>query len=224
MRILVCEDTKDLNRLIVKTLDKNGYVVDFCFDGESALDYAVGAEYDAIVLDIMMPKKDGYTVLKELRDSGNKTPVLFLTAKDTIEDRVKGLDLGADDYLIKPFDFEELLARIRVMTRRAAGVSSTTYILEDLEVNPQKRTVKRGGHDIPLISKEYALLEYMIRNQGIVLSIEQLENAIWNYEEGGSSNNIAVYISRLRKKIDANYKIKLFHTIRGVGYCLRREE
>ena len=223
MRILVVEDSQDLNLLIVKTLKKAGYSVDGCYDGEEAKLHLLGAEYDAILLDIMMPKLNGYDLLEQLREQGIDTPVLFLTAKDAISDRVKGLDLGADDYLVKPFDFEELLARIRVMTRKRSGSRSNIFTYEDLSVDTQKRTVTREGTEISLIPKEFTILEHLIRNQGMVISREQLENRIWNYEYSGSSNNIDVYMSRLRKKIDGDSEVKLIHTIRGVGWVLRKE-
>ena len=224
MRVLVVEDAKDMNRLIVKTLTRAGYSVDGCYNGEEALDFLAGAEYDAILLDVMMPKMDGYALLEKLRSQGMDTPVLFLTARDAISDRVKGLDLGADDYLVKPFDFEELLARIRAMTRKKAGKRSNVFTLGDLQVDAQSHTVTRGGQEINLLPKEFTILEYMIRNQGTVLSREQLENQIWSYERSGSSNNIDVYISKLRKKIDGDGQSRLLHTIRGVGWVLRTEE
>lgn len=224
LRVLVVEDARDMNRLIVKVLTKAGYSVDGCYDGGDALLHLVGAEYDAILLDVMLPKMDGYEVLRRLRDKGVDAPVLFLTARDTVADRVKGLDLGADDYLVKPFDFEELLARIRAMTRKRAGSRSNRLTLWDLTVDIQRHTVTRAGAEISLLPKEFTILEYMIRNQGIVLSREQLENQIWNYERSGSSNNIDVYISRLRKKIDGDSPVKLLHTVRGVGWVLRAEE
>ena len=224
MRILVVEDERDMNRLIVKMLTKAGYSVDGCFDGEEALDHLLGAEYDAILLDVMMPKLDGYSLLQRLRAQGSETPVLLLTARDAVEDRVKGLDLGADDYLVKPFDFDELLARIRAMTRKRAGSRSNRFTLGNLVVDVARRTAERGGAEISLLPKEFTILEYMIRNQGIVLSRERLENQIWNYEYAGSSNNIDGYMSRLRKKIDGGRDVKLLHTIRGVGWVLRMEE
>ena len=224
MRVLVVEDAKDMNRLIVKTLTRAGYSVDGCYNGEEALDFLAGAEYDAILLDVMMPKLDGYALLEKLRSQGMDTPVLFLTARDAISDRVKGLDLGADDYLVKPFDFEELLARIRAMTRKKSGKKSNVFTLGDLQVDAQSHTVTRGDKEINLLPKEFTILEYMIRNQGTVLSREQLENQIWNYERSGSSNNIDVYISKLRKKIDGEGQSRLLHTIRGVGWVLRMEE
>lgn len=223
MKILVVEDTRDMNLLIVKTLKKAGYSVDGCYNGEEARDYLLGAEYDAILLDVMMPKVDGYTLLTELRAKGVNTPVLFLTARDAVGDRVKGLDLGADDYLVKPFDFDELLARIRVMTRTQVGSRSNLFTLADLTVDIEQRTATRGGVAISLLPKEFTILEYMMRNQGAVLSRERLENQIWNYEYSGSSNNIDVYMSRLRRKIDGEGGVRLLHTVRGVGWVLREE-
>lgn len=223
MKILVAEDAKDMNYLIVKTLKKAGYSVDSCYDGEDALLCLKGAEYDAVLLDVMMPKMNGYDVLQEMRKTKMDTPVLFLTARDAVEDRVKGLDLGADDYLVKPFSFDELLARIRAMTRKRAGSRSNQFSIDDLVVDIERRTVLRAGTEISLLPKEFSILEYMIRNQGIVLSREQLENQIWNYEYSGNSNNIDVYMSKLRKKIDSGRDTRLIHTIRGVGWVLRAD-
>ena len=224
MRVLVVEDEKDMNRLIVKTLTKAGYNVDGCYNGEDAVLHLLGAAYDVILLDIMMPKMDDYALLRQMRGQGDDTPVLFLTAKDTVVDRVAGLDLGADDYLVKPFDFDELLARIRAITRKRSGTRKNQLQLADLIVDIQQRTAIRGGQEIHLLPKEFSILEYMIRNPGIVLSREQLENQIWNYAYSGSSNNIDVYMSRLRKKIDGDREKKLLHTVRGVGWVLREEK
>lgn len=224
MRILVVEDARDMNRLMVRTLSKAGYSVDGCFDGQEALEHLPGAEYDAIILDVMMPRLDGFSLLQKLREQGNEIPVLLLTARDAVEDRVKGLDLGADDYLVKPFAFDELLARIRAMTRKKSGNRSNLFTLADLTVDVERRTVTRGGKSIELLPKEFTILEHMIRNRGIVLSREQLEDRIWNYEYSGNSNNIDVYISKLRKKIDAGFDRRLLHTIRGVGWVLREEQ
>ena len=223
MRILVVEDTRDMNRLIVKALTKAGYSVDGCFDGEEALDYLAGAEYDGIVLDVMMPKMDGHQLLAKLRAQGSDIPVLFLTARDAVADRVAGLDLGADDYLVKPFAFEELLARIRAMTRKHAGSRTDTLAVGDLWLDTRGRTAARAGREIPLLPKEYAILEHLMRNPGVVVSREQLEDRIWNYEKSGSSNNIDGYMSRLRKKIDADVpdSQRLLHTVRGAGWVLR---
>lgn len=223
MKILVVEDEKDLNHIITKKLTLEGYNVDQCYDGEAALDFIGFAEYDAIILDIMMPKLNGLEVLKKMRASGNVTPVLFLTARDRISDRVKGLDEGADDYLVKPFDFEELLARLRVMIRRAAMSTTNRFEIADLAVDCKTRIVKRGDKVITLSAKEFSILEYMIRNKGIVLSREKIENNIWNLDYAGGSNVIDVYIRYLRKKIDEGYDKKLLHTVRGAGYVLREE-
>ena len=224
MRILVVEDERDLNLLIQKVLKKAGYTVDGCCDGEEAQLHLLGAEYDAILLDVMMPKKDGYTLVRELREQGADTPVLFLTARDSVSDRVKGLDLGADDYLIKPFDFDELLARIRAMTRKHAGQRTNRFTAGDLILDVEQRRVTRGGEEVQLLPKEYSILEYLLRNKGKVLSREQIEDRIWNYEYSGSSNNVDGYMSRLRKKLDGSREQKLIHTVKGVGWTVREPE
>lgn len=223
MRILVAEDERDMNRLITKTLEKEGYGVDSCHNGEEAIDYLSGAEYDAAVLDIMMPGKDGYEVLRWLRKSGSDLPILFLTARDSISDRVAGLDLGADDYLVKPFDFDELLARIRVMVRRKAGQKTSVMEIGNLRIDTAGHTVSRGGRSIELSSREYAILEYMAANRGRVLSRDQIENHIWNFDYSGGSNVVDVYISYLRKKIDGNEEEKLIHTVWGTGWVLKED-
>ena len=224
MRALVVEDERDLNRVIARKLKAEGYSVDSCFDGEEASDYIEMTPYDIIVMDIMMPKKNGYQVLQEMREKGNRSPVLFLTARDALEDRVKGLDLGADDYLVKPFHFEELMARIRVMIRRNHGGVSNRLTLADLSLDCDTHEVTRGGKKIALSAKEFSILEYMLQNKGIVLSREKLETHIWSYEYQGASNMIDVYIRYLRLKIDKDFEPKLIHTVRGVGYVLRDKE
>ncbi len=221
MRILVAEDQKDMNRLISRRLAEEQYSVDSCYNGQEVLDYLECAEYDAIVLDIMMPVMDGLQVLKKLRARENHVPVLLLTARDSVEDRVSGLDAGADDYLVKPFAFEELLARIRVMLRKPAAVQTTVSRVADLEVHMDTRQVFRQGKEIRLSGKEFSLLRYMVQNSGIVLSREKLEQHIWNYDYAGGSNVIDVYIRYLRKKIDDGYEKKLIHTVRGAGYVLK---
>ncbi len=221
MRLLVAEDERDLNRLLQKVLTKAGYTVDGCFDGEEAQLCLLGAEYDALVLDVMMPKKDGYTLVRELRAQGVDTPVLFLTARDSVADRVTGLDLGADDYLVKPFDFDELLARIRAITRKHVGQRTNTLTVADLTLDTARHQAARGGEEIPLLPKEFAILEYLMRHPGTVLSREQIEDRIWNYEYAGSSNNVDGYMSRLRKKIDGGREDKLLHTVRGMGWTIR---
>jgi len=223
MRLLVAEDEKDLNHIISKTLIAEGASVDSCYDGEEALEYIHGAKYDAIVLDITMPRRDGLSVVRTMREEGNMTPVLFLSARDSIQDRVTGLDSGADDYLVKPFSYEELLARIRVLTRKYTGNKTNIYTVGDLVVNTEARTAQRSGKDLRLSTKEYALLEYMIRNKGVVLSRESIENNIWNYDYAGGTNVVDVYISYLRKKIDSGHPDKLIHTVWGAGWVLKEE-
>ena len=224
MRILVVEDEKKLNELISSKLKLEHYSVDSCYDGTDALDYLRGAEYDAVVLDIMLPGMSGLDVLRHIRRKDDRTPVLLLTAKDSIEDRVKGLDTGADDYLVKPFAFDELMARIRVMIRRGSQSVSNVFTLADLAVDCDARTVTRGGIPITLSSKEFSVLEYMIRNAGTVLSRDKISRHIWNYDYEGGSNVVDVYIRYLRKKLDEGHTPKLIHTIRGAGYVLRVEE
>ena len=224
MRILIAEDEKDLNRIISSRLQAEQYSVDSCFDGEEALDYLARAEYDAVVLDIMMPVMDGLTVLKKMRQKNDSTPVILLTAKDSIEDRVKGLDAGANDYLVKPFAYEELSARIRVLLRKPAETPKTCYQVGDLEVHMDTHQVIRGGKEIRLSGKEFALLRYMVQNAGIVLSRDKLEQHLWNFDYAGGSNVIDVYIRYLRKKIDEGHETKLLHTVRGAGYVLKEEK
>lgn len=221
MRILVVEDERDMNRIISKKLKVEGYSVDSCYDGEEALLYMEGARYDGVILDIMMPKLNGIEVVKRMRQAGNHAPVIFLTARDSVSDRVAGLDMGANDYLVKPFSFEELMARIRAMTRRSAGVLTNILRLADLEVDCQAYQVRRAGNPIELSAKEFSILEYLIRNRGIVLSRETIESHIWNYDYEGGSNVVDVYIRYLRKKIDEGFEKKLIHTVRGVGYVLK---
>lgn len=223
MRILIAEDEKSLNRILVKQFTRAGYSVDSCFDGESVFDYLAGAGYDAIVLDVMMPKLSGFEVLEKMRKSGNDTPVIFLTAKSEIEDKVYGLDSGANDYLTKPFSFEELAARVRMITRKTTGNSTNIYTVGDLTVNLKSREVTRGGKNIELSSKEYAILECLVRNAGTVMSREKIENSVWNYDYAGGTNVIDVYIRYLRKKIDDDFEVKLIHTVRGAGYVLKTQ-
>ena len=226
MRILVVEDEKKINDIIVKTLKQEKYGVDSCFDGEEALDYIFSVEYDIILLDIMLPKKNGFQVLESMRKKGIKTPVLFLTARDQIEDRVKGLDLGADDYLVKPFAFEELLARIRVVLRKnsVSGEDSGNILkIANLTVDCNKHEVFRDDVSIKLSAKEFSILEYMMRNKGRVVSKEKIEEHVWDFDYEGGSNIVEVYIKFLRKKVDNDFSPKLIHTIRRVGYILKVE-
>lgn len=221
MRVLVVEDERDLQNVIKKRLQAEHYSVDACDNGLDALEYLSMANYDVVVLDIMIPGLDGLHVLKEMRVNHDDTPVLLLTAKDGIDDRVKGLDAGADDYVVKPFAFDELLARLRVLTRRKVGNPTNIFEIADLTVDCNAHTVTRGNKQINLSSKEFAMLEYLIRNKGIVLSREQIEQHTWDYDYEGASNIIDVYIRYLRKKIDHDFEPKLIHTVRGAGYVLR---
>ena len=224
MRILIAEDEKDLNQILKARLTAEHYSVDSCYNGQEALDYLASAEYDAAVLDIMMPAVDGLAVLKRMRQRNDSTPVILLTAKDSIEDRVQGLDAGANDYLVKPFAFEELLARIRVLLRRPTETPKTCYRIADLELHLDTMRVTRGGKEVKLSGKEFALLRYMVQNEGIVLSRDRLEEHLWNFDYAGGSNVIDVYIRYLRKKIDEGREPKLIHTVRGAGYVLKVEE
>lgn len=222
MRILIAEDEQDLNYIITQKLTADGYSVDSCYDGKEAIDILSYTDYDAVILDINMPKADGFEVLKSLRDSNKNTPVLFLTARDSVSDRVKGLDSGANDYLIKPFSFDELSARLRAITRVSFGKTTNILSIDDLVMDCSAHTVKRGNSEINLSSKEYALLEYLLHNQGIVLSREKIENHIWNFDYEGGTNVVDVYISYLRKKIDGGHSTKLIHTIRCKGYVIKK--
>ena len=221
MRILVVEDEKRLNRIISEALEDEGYSVDSCFNGLDALDYAGGADYDVIILDIMMPKMDGLEVVRRLRTGGNSTPVLFLTARDSVADRVTGLESGGDYYLVKPFDFQELMAVVRVMTRKYTGNRSNVYTIADLSLDATAKTVTRAGKNIELTAKEFSLLEYMLRNKGVVLSREMIENNLWNYDYEGGTNVVDVYVGYLRKKMDTGFDKKLIHTVWGAGWVLK---
>lgn len=223
MRLLVAEDERDMCRVICKRLKNAGYAVDFCYNGIDALHYIEMGEFDGIILDIMMPGKSGLEVIEIIRSQNNLTPVLLLTAKDSVEDRVRGLDAGATDYLIKPFAFEELLARIRAMTRNASGNPSNVYELADLTIDTKCRRVFRCGEEIVLSSKEYDILVYLMMNKGVVLSREKIENHVWNFDYSGGTNVVDVYIRYLRKKIDDPYEKKLIRTVRGFGYVLKED-
>lgn len=221
MRLLVAEDEKQLNRLITRTLEEAGCSVDSVFDGEAALDYLEAAEYDLAVLDIMMPKLDGVAVLRHYRNRGGKTPALFLTARDGIDDRVQGLDSGAADYIVKPFSFDELLARIRAVVRRSAARADNVLTEADLVLDLSSHRVTRSGREIELSSKEYQILEYLMLNKNQVLDREKVRSHIWSWDYDGQSNVVDVYISILRKKIDDGFEPKLIHTVRGSGYILQ---
>ena len=221
MRLLIVEDEKHLNKTLTERLTGTGYTVDSCFDGEDALYYIENTRYDGIILDVMMPGLNGFEVLKAMRERKILTPVLMLTAKDSDEDIIKGLDTGANDYLTKPFSFDILCARIRAMLRIKESVTASVLEIADLSVDTITRVVKRGDTVIELSSKEYSVLEYLMRNRGIIVSKEKIEENIWNYEYEGSSDVIKVYIHHLRKKIDDKFDKKLLHTIKNVGYVIK---
>ena len=225
MKLLVVEDEKSLNRIVSKRLENAGYTVISNFDGEEALQSIKEHKFDGIVMDIMMPKVSGLEVLKEMNQMGISVPVLLLTAKDTVEDRVIGLDMGAHDYLVKPFSFDELLARIRAMLRVHRGTNEEKEVLKiaDLELNRKSHTVTRAGNNIVLSAKEFDVLEYLLQHKGEVLTRDRIESDVWEINYCGLTNVIDVYIRYLRKKIDDDYELKLIHTVRGVGYVLREE-
>ena len=221
MRILVVEDEKHLNRIISEAVEDEGYSVDSCYNGVEALEYLACADYDVIILDIMMPKMNGLELVRRLRSEGNSTPVLFLTARDAVADRVEGLESGGDYYLTKPLDFQELMAVVRVMTRKYTGNRSNVYTIADLSLDSNTRIVTRAGKNIDLTAKEFSLLEYMIRNKGVVLSREMIENNLWNYDYEGGTNVVDVYVGYLRKKMDTGFSRKLIHTVWGTGWVLK---
>ena len=221
MRILVVEDEKHLNRIISEAVEDEGYSVDSCYNGLEALEYLECADYDVIILDIMMPKMNGLELVRRLRDRGDSTPVLFLTARDAVADRVEGLESGGDYYLTKPFDFQELMAVVRVMTRKYTGNRSNVYTVADLSLDSNTKTVTRAGKNIELTAKEFSLLEYMMRNKGVVLSREMIENNLWNYDYEGGTNVVDVYVGYLRKKMDTGFSRKLIHTVWGTGWVLK---
>lgn len=223
MRLLVVEDEKNLNKTITERLTKAGYSVDHCFDGETALYYIENTQYDGIILDVMMPKINGFEVLRSIREKKILTPVLMLTAKDSDEDVIMGLDKGANDYLAKPFSFDVLCARIRAMLRVKEHVIGSILEIADLSIDTTTKVVKRGNNIIKLYSKEYAVLEYLMRNKGIVVSKDKIVENIWNYEHEGAQDVIKVYIHNLRKKIDDNYDKKLLHTIKNIGYVIKED-
>jgi len=220
VRILLIEDDVRISNFIAKGLRENSYAVDSASDGEEALYQASINDYDVMILDVMIPKKDGFTVCDEIRKSGLKTPILMLTARDSIDDRITGLDSGADDYLVKPFDFKELLARLRALLRRNGDFRPPRIVVADLEIDTTARRVWRGGDEITLTGKEYALLEYLAREQNKVVGRAEIAEHVWDENFDAFSNLIEVYIKRLRTKIDDGHEARLIHTRRGAGYIL----
>jgi two-component system copper resistance phosphate regulon response regulator CusR len=222
MKILVVEDEPALNKIIAKRLKVENYAVDCAFNGQEALEYLAVTEYDGAIVDIMMPKLDGLSLVKKLRAEHNLLPVLFLTARDTTRDKVAGLDCGGDDYLVKPFEFEELLARLRALLRRQHAAGSNELTLGDLVVDIKCHTASRGGQELDLTAKEFKILEYLLQNAGTVLTRQQIQDHVWDFSYEGASNMIDVYINSLRKKLDKDFPEKLVHTMRGVGYVLKQ--
>ena len=223
MKILLAEDEVDLNNVVTRYLKKNGYTIDSVLDGEEALDYLEYGEYDLVILDIMMPKVDGFEVIKKLRNKGNHTSILMLTARDNADDKVKGLDLGADDYIVKPFDFNELLARIRAVVRRKYGNSSNKLVIGDLILDTSEKSVTRAGKQIELTGKEYEVLEYLMQSKNRILSREQIKEHVWDFDYEGDSNIIDVLIKNIRKKIDVEAGKQIIYTKRGLGYVIKED-
>lgn len=221
MHILLVEDERTIAAYLKSGLEEKGYAVDIASSGREALDWVKGGTFDSIVLDVMLPPPDGLAVCRELRALGNDTPILMLTALDTVDDRVVGLDAGADDYLVKPFALEELLARLRALHRRGADVSKSPVLnFADLSLDPRTLQVTRAGRVVDLTAKEYAVLECLLRASGSILTREVIANHVWSYDVAHESNVIDVYIRNLRRKLDDPHDLKLIHTVRGMGYRL----
>jgi DNA-binding response OmpR family regulator len=224
MRILVVEDEAKLARAIKKALELQKYAVDLAEDGQEALDVALSEAPDLILLDAMLPKKDGFRVCRELRQAGLHSPILMLTAKGQIQDKIAGLDAGADDYMVKPFSFEELFARIRALLRRLGQDKDPVLRVADLELNPQTLLVKRAGKNVTLSTKEFAILEYLLRHKNSVISREQLLDHVWNYDAEVLPSTVEVHIKHLRDKIDSQKQATLIETVRGFGYVIREKK
>jgi two-component system copper resistance phosphate regulon response regulator CusR len=220
MRILLVEDEPRLAHFIAKGLRERSYAVDLAEDGEVALYQAAINDYDLIILDVMLPKRDGFSICREWREGGLSTPILMLTARDDIDDRVRGLDSGADDYLVKPFAFQELLARLRALLRRHGDLRPTQLIIADLKLDPAAHTAERAGRRISLTAREYALLEYFVLHAGRLLGREEIAEHVWDENYEAASNVIDVYVRRLRRKVDEGFVVPLIHTRRGEGYLL----
>ena len=220
---MLAEDEPRVAGFIAKGLREQTYAVDVARDGEEAVYYAGVNQYDLVILDVMLPIKDGYAVCSELRGSGIRTPILMLTARDAVDDRVRGLDSGADDYLTKPFDFKELLARLRALSRRAAEIRPEVIRVGDLALNTANHAVTRSGKSVSLTAKEYALLEFLMLNQNRIVGREQIAQHVWDENFDPFSNIIDVYVRRLRTKIDVGFERPLLHTRRGEGYMLTAE-
>ncbi len=224
MRVLVVEDEPQIADFVARGLSENGYSVDIAYDGEEAIQWPSVADFDVIILDVMLPSVDGISVCSTLRESGVRTPILMLTARDAIEDRVAGLDSGADDYLVKPFAFAELLARVRALIRREPVLRGNVLRVQDLTMDTATRCVSRAGEGVELTAKEFALLEYLMRHPNQVLSRTVIAEHVWNYDFDNATNVIDVHVKNLRKKIDGPGGPKLIHTVRGAGYRISARE
>jgi len=218
MRILIVEDERRIAAFIKQGLEEENYAVDVAYDGVEALDWAAAVDYQLILLDVLLPRKDGIEVCRELRAQGSGVPILMLTARDAVEDRVHGLDSGADDYLVKPFAFQELLARMRALLRRRGEPKTARLQVGDLILDTLSRQASRGGRIAELSAREYALLEFLMRHPGQVLGRTQIMDHVWGYDFVAASNVVDVYIGYLRRKIDDGFERKLIHTVRGAGY------
>jgi len=221
MHVLIVEDEKKMAELLKKGLEEENHSVNLAFDGRDALEMAQALEYDAIVLDLMLPGIDGYEVARRLRKGGNKTPILVLTARDTVPDVVKGLDIGADDYMTKPFSFEEFLARLRAVSRRGSAERPTVLQVGDLILNPATHEVKRNGEEISLSRTEFRLLEFLMRRAGRVVPRNTIVHSVWNESDDVEENTLDAFISLLRNKVDRDRRVKLIQTVRGTGYTIR---
>jgi two-component system, OmpR family, copper resistance phosphate regulon response regulator CusR len=224
MRILLVEDEPNAARMLAKGLREQSYAVDVSADGEAAILQAELNDYDLIILDVMLPRRDGFEVCRELRAAGAAVPILMVTARDAVQDRVAGLDLGADDYLVKPFDFHELLARVRALLRRGQALRPAVIEIADLRIDTRSHQVKRAGDEVELTAKEYALLEYLARRSGEVVSRSEIAEHVWEGDFDPFSNLVEVYIQRLRRKVDSGQRLKLIRTLRGEGYLLKAGE
>ena len=223
MHILIVEDEQKIAAFLKRGLNENGFVVDVAEDGEQGLEYALGRKMDLLILDVALPKRDGWSVITELRNANIQTPVLFLTARDSVPDRVKGFDLGADDYLIKPFHFSELLARVRSLLRRSPERREEIITVGDLEIDPRRHKVTREGNVLNLTPKEFSLLLYLASSAGDIVSRTEIVEQVWDINFDTGTNVVDVMMRRLRAKVDDPFATKMLHTIRGVGYVLRVE-
>ena len=221
MRILVVEDEKKLAHVLKQGLGEHGYAVDVAFDGEAAFEMAMTVDYDCVILDLLLPRRDGAEICREMRRRGRRMPILVLTAQSATDRKIRLLDLGADDYLTKPFAFAELLARLRALLRRGSVEPSTVLRVADLELDPASRRVRRAGREIVLTAREFAVLEYLMRHAGHVVTRNMIADHVWSLDYEGASNIVEVYVNYLRRKIDQDFEPKLIKTLRGAGYSLR---